>query len=305
LGLSLNEYGFSPLKEWKQSKKVPACQTEDAIYKVLGMNYIPPEIRENLGEFDAAAKGSLPQPIKQDNLRGVFHCHTTYSDGRSTLKEMTKFAKLQGWEYWGVSDHTGAAGHAKGMTREQIRKQHKEIDSLNKSLKGMRIFKGVECEILPDGKLDMSDEELSAFDYVVATIHSNLNMTEKEATVRLVNAIKNTRVSFLGHPTGRMLLESEGYPVNMQEVIDAAADYGKGLEINSDPMRLDLDWRSLRYVKEKKVKVFINPDAHSAEEMLNVRYGVGIARKGWLESDDVVNTWPLTKVEAFFKSQRS
>jgi len=305
LGLSLNEYGFTPLKEWKRSKKVPSCQSEEAIYKTLGMAYIPPEIRENLGECDAAEKGLLPHLVEQDDLRGTFHCHTSYSDGRSTLTEMTAFARKHGWEYWGVADHSGSAVYARGLTKERIREQHREIDFMTGSLKGIRIFKGIECDILPDGDLDMSDDELSAFDYVVASIHSKLNMTEKEATSRLVKALKNRSVSFIGHPTGRILLEREGYPLNMQEVIEAAADYGKGLEINSHPVRLDLDWRSLRYAKEKRVKIFINPDAHSAEGLLDVRYGVGIARKGWLESDDIVNTWPLKKVEAFFRSQRS
>jgi len=305
LGLSLNEYGFTPLKEWKRSKKVPSCQSEEAIYKTLGMAYIPPEIRENLGECDAAEKGLLPHLVEQDDLRGTFHCHTSYSDGRSTLTEMTAFARKHGWEYWGVADHSGSAVYARGLTKERIREQHREIDFMTGSLKGIRIFKGIECDILPDGDLDMSDDELSAFDYVVASIHSKLNMTKKEATSRLVKALKNRSVSFIGHPTGRILLEREGYPLNMQEVIEAAADYGKGLEINSHPVRLDLDWRSLRYAKEKRVKIFINPDAHSAEGLLDVRYGVGIARKGWLESDDIVNTWPLKKVEAFFRSQRS
>jgi len=305
LGLSLNEYGFTPLKEWKRSKKVPSCQSEEAIYKTLGMAYIPPEIRENLGECDAAEKGLLPHLVEQDDLRGTFHCHTSYSDGLSTLTEMTAFARKHGWEYWGVADHSGSAVYARGLTKERIREQHREIDFMTGSLKGIRIFKGIECDILPDGDLDMSDDELSAFDYVVASIHSKLNMTKKEATSRLVKALKNRSVSFIGHPTGRILLEREGYPLNMQEVIEAAADYGKGLEINSHPVRLDLDWRSLRYAKEKRVKIFINPDAHSAEGLLDVRYGVGIARKGWLESDDIVNTWPLKKVEAFFRSQRS
>ena len=305
LGLSLNEYGFTPLKEWKRSKKVPSCQSEEAIYKTLGMAYIPPEIRENLGECDAAEKGLLPHLVEQDDLRGTFHCHTSYSDGRSTLTEMTAFARKHGWEYWGVADHSGSAVYARGLTKERIREQHREIDFMTGSLKGIRIFKGIECDILPDGDLDMSDDELSAFDYVVASIHSKLNMTKKEATSRLVKALKNRSVSFIGHPTGRILLEREGYPLNMQEVIEAASDYGKGLEINSHPVRLDLDWRSLRYAKEKRVKIFINPDAHSAEGLLDVRYGVGIARKGWLESDDIVNTWPLKKVEAFFRSQRS
>ena len=303
LGLSLNEYGFSALKEWKKSKKVPVCSKEEDIYKTLGLAYIPPELRENLGEFEAAEKNRIPRLLEMGDLRGTFHCHTTYSDGRSTLKEMAAAAKKQGWDYWGVADHSGTAVYAHGLTKERIRAQHAEIDLLNSSLKGFRVFKGIECDILPDGSLDMSDDDLSAFDYVVASIHSKLNMSENEATSRLIKALKNKRVTFVGHPTGRILLERDAYPVNIREVIDAAADYGKGMEINSHPVRLDLDWRILRYVKEKKVKIFINPDAHSAGGLLDVRYGVGIARKGWLEAPDVVNTWPLKKVAAFFGGQ--
>ena len=299
LGLSLNEYGFSALKEWKRSKKIPLCSKEKDIYKTLGVAYIPPELRENLGEFEAAERNRIPRLVEVGDLRGTFHCHTTYSDGRSTLKEMAAVARKQGWSYWGVADHSGTAVYANGMTKEKITAQHTEIDLLNESVKDFKIFKGIECDILPDGSLDMSDDELSVFDYVVAAIHGKLNMSEKEATGRLIKGLKNKLVSFIGHPTGRILLERDGYLVNIQEVIDAAADYGKGLEINSHPTRLDLDWRTLRHVKDKKVKIFINPDAHSANDLLDVRYGVGIARKGWLEPKDVVNTWPLKKVVAF------
>ena len=305
LGLSLNEYGFTALKEWRLGKKVPLCKDESAIYRSLGMAYIPPEMRENIGEHEAAAKNAIPKLVEEKDFRGTFHCHTTYSDGQGTVTEMTAKAMAFGWEYWGVADHSGTAVYARGLTPGRIAEQLHEIDSLNRSLKDFRIFKGIECDILPDGSLDTPDEVLSAFDYVVASIHSKLNMTEKEATNRLTKAIKNKYVSFIGHPTGRILLERDGYPVNMQQVIDTAADYGKGLEINSHPVRLDLDWRSLKYAKEKKVKIFVNPDAHTAEGLSDIRYGVGIARKGWLECDDVVNTWALKKVETFFKGQRA
>ena len=305
LGLSLNEYGFTALKEWRRGKKVPLCKDESAIYRLLGMAYIPPEMRENIGEHEAAAKNAIPKLVEEKDFRGTFHCHTTYSDGQGTVTEMTAKAMAFGWEYWGVADHSGTAVYARGLTPGRIAEQLHEIDSLNRSLKDFRIFKGIECDILPDGSLDTPDEVLSAFDYVVASIHSKLNMTETEATNRLIKAIKNKYVSFIGHPTGRILLERDGYPVNMQQVIDTAADYGKGLEINSHPVRLDLDWRSLKYAKEKKVKIFVNPDAHTAEGLSDIRYGVGIARKGWLECDDVVNTWALKKVETFFKGQRA
>src|SRR3990172_7589391 len=205
LGLSLNEYGFTALKEWRLGKKVPLCKDESAIYRSLGMAYIPPEMRENIGEHEAAAKNAIPKLVEEKDFRGTFHCHTTYSDGQGTVTEMTAKAMAFGWEYWGVADYSGTAVYARGLTPERIAEQLHEIDSLNRSLKGFRIFKGIECDILPDGSLDTPDEVLSAFDYVVASIHSKLNVTETEATNRLIKAIKNKYVSFIGHPTGRIL----------------------------------------------------------------------------------------------------
>jgi DNA polymerase (family 10) len=295
-GWSLNEYRFSYITEpasSKKTKKIPVCKIEKDIYKALDLHFIPPEIRENTGEIEYAKKHPIPRLIEYEDIRGTFHCHTTDSDGFSTLEQMVSEAKKIGWSYIGISDHSKAAAYAGGLSIERIRAQMKEIDKLNKKDSNFRVFKGSECEIFTDGSLDYNDKLLSEFDYVVASIHSKFNMTEDEATKRIIKALKHKYVTMIGHPTGRLLLEREAYPVNMKAVIDAASDYGKSIEINSHPARLDLDWRFVRYAKQKRVPIYINPDAHRIDGLSHVRYGIGIARKGWLESKDVVNTLTL------------
>lgn len=295
-GWSLNEYGFSEIgAEAKRgkAKKVVRCKDEADLYKALNLCYIPPELRENAGEFDAAERDALPDLIEEPDIRGTFHCHTTYSDGVNSLEQMAKAAKELGWEYLGIADHSKVAAYAGGLSEERVKAQFKEIDELNKRLKGFRIIKGTECDILPNGDLDWSEKMLATFEYVVASVHSSFKNDEKEMTKRIVKALKNKHVTMLGHPTGRLLLSREGYPVNMVEIINCAADYGKVIEINSHPTRLDLDWRLVKYAKEKGVKIAINPDAHNIEGLRDVIYGVGIARKGWLEKKDVLNTRSL------------
>lgn len=292
-GWSLNEYGFSKLGTEEargKPKRLIACRNEEELYGALELSYIPPELRENMGEIEAARSGALPHLIEESDIRGTFHCHSTYSDGSNSIAEMAKAAMALGWEYIGIADHSKIAAYAGGLSAERVKLQHKEIESLNGSLRGFRIFKGTEVDILPDGSLDWSDRVLSGFDFVVASIHSKFKMTEKEATKRIIKAVRNKYVTMLGHPTGRLLLEREGYPVNMIEVINAAADHGTMIEINSHPLRLDLDWRLCKYAKEKGVRISINPDAHNIHGLTHVRYGVGIARKGWLEKQDVINT---------------
>lgn len=302
-GWSLNEYGFSYIEgeAKKEISRIPRCKSEADVYRALGLAYIPPELRENMGEIEAARKGELPTLIEEKDLRGTFHCHTTYSDGANTIEEMAKGAIKRGWSYWGVADHSQTAAYAGGMDIAKIKAQHKEIDELNRHVKNFRIFKGTECDILPDGSLDYPDSVLARFEYVVAAIHSKLNMTEQEATRRLVKALKNKHVTMLAHPTGRILLSRDGYPVNMLEVINAAADYGKAIEINAHPFRLDLDWKFVKYAKSKGVPIVINPDAHNVDGLNDVQYGVGVARKGWLEARDVLNTWDVSEIERFFR----
>ncbi|MBI3787540.1 MAG: PHP domain-containing protein, partial [Ignavibacteriales bacterium] len=306
-GWSLNEYEFSKIEEEKAPKKIkpiPKCKDEAEIYEALGLTYVPPELRENMGEMEASKHSAIPNLITEKDLRGTFHCHTTFSDGANTLEEMTKAAQKKGWDYLGIADHSQIAAYAGGLSPAKVKEQHKAIDKLNASLKNFRVFKGTECDILPDGSLDFPDKVLSSFEYVVISVHSKFKMTEEEGTKRIIKALKNKYVTLLGHPTGRLLLSREGYPVNMIEVINAASDYGKGIEINSHPFRLDLDWRLVKYAKEKGVPIFINPDAHNTDGLNDVQYGVGIARKGWLETKNVVNAWDVKKVEKFLASLR-
>ncbi|MBI3363433.1 MAG: DNA polymerase/3'-5' exonuclease PolX [Ignavibacteriae bacterium] len=303
-GWSLNEYGFSELgsKEKRgKAKRVVTCTTEEHIYHAVGLRYVPPELRENTGEIEAAEHDTIPRLIEESDIRGTFHCHTTYSDGQNTLREMADAARNLGWEYIGIADHSKIAAYAGGLSPERLKLQFKEIDELNKTLKGITVLKGTEVDILIKGTLDWSDGVLSQFDYVVASIHSSFAMSETEATKRVIKAIRNKYVTMLGHPTGRLLLQREGYPVNMNEVIKAAADYGKVIEINSDPHRLDLDWRLCKYAKELGVRVSINPDAHTIHGLRNVHYGVGIARKGWLEKKNVINTMKLKDILTFLQ----
>lgn len=301
-GWSLNEYGFSHLgaeEKRGKAKRIVKCRDEEDIFEALELSYIPPELRENMGEIDAARSGKIPRLIEDNDIRGTFHCHTTYSDGANTLEEMAEAAKALGWEYLGIADHSKIAAYAGGLSEEKVKRQNKEIDKLNGRLQGFRIFKGTEVDILRDGSLDWNDRVLSTFDYVVASVHSVFHMTEVEMTKRIIRAIKNKYVTMLGHPTGRLLLEREGYPVNMVTIIDAAADYGKVIEINSHPMRLDIDWRLCKYAKEKGVKFSINPDAHNVDGLKDVFYGVAVARKGWLEKKNVVNAWEVNEVVKF------
>ncbi len=302
-GWSLNEYAFTPA-EGKKGKKPPRCTDERTIYKALGLTYIPPEVRENGGEFEAASEKELPELVTDADIRGTFHCHTNASDGLSTLEQMAEAAQALGWSYLGIADHSQAASYANGLTSDRVRAQWKAIDRLNARAKGFVVFKGTECDILPDGSLDFPDGLLSGFDYVVASIHSKFKMTEAEATKRVIRALQHKQVTMLGHPTGRLLLEREGYPLDLAQVIQAAADHGKSIEINAHPMRLDLDWRWVRSAKEKGVKICINPDAHHTDGLRDTFYGVGIARKGWLEPADVVNTYTKANVDRFFRRVR-
>ncbi|MFN0157037.1 MAG: DNA polymerase/3'-5' exonuclease PolX [Bacteroidota bacterium] len=302
-GLSLNEYGFSKLDSEEtrgKAKQVVKCKDESDIYEALDLKYVAPELRENMGEMDAAEKGTLPTLVEWGDITGTFHCHTTYSDGVNTIEQMAKAAKALGWKYLGLADHSKSAAYAGGLTEPCVQEQHREIDSLNSKLKGFRILKGTECDILANGDLDWSDSVLASFEYVVASVHSVFNLSEAEMTRRIIKAITNKYVTMLGHPTGRLLLSRDGYPVDMIKVIDAAADHGKIIEINAHPLRLDLDWRLCKYAREKGVLIAINPDAHNVEGLSDVRYGVGIARKGWLEAKDVLNTRSLNNVLKYF-----
>ncbi len=303
-GWSLNEYGFSKIGSKEKRGKVKRminCKTEEDIFKALKLSFIPPELRENMGEIDSARADNLPVLINNNAIRGTFHCHTNSSDGMNTLEEMAESAQKLGWEYLGIADHSKSAAYAGGLNYDRLKLQIKEIEKLNSTFKNFRLLSGTEADILPDGSLDWNDDIMKQLDFVVAAIHSKFKMTEVESTKRIIKAIKNKHVTMLGHPTGRLLLERDGYPVNMIDVINAAADYGKVIELNSHPMRFDLDWRYCKYAKEKRVIISINPDAHNIGGLNDVFNGVGIARKGWIEKTDVLNTMSLKNILNFLK----
>jgi DNA polymerase (family 10) len=268
----------------------PDGESEATLYAALGLPYIEPELREGEGELEAAEAGRLEPLVEADHIQGIFHNHTSASDGSATLDEMVAGAKGLGYRYIGISDHSQSAFYANGLKEDRIREQHAAIDALRKRVSGIAVFKGIEADILADGSMDYPDDVLARFDFVIASVHSRFNLSGAEQTARIVRALSNLFVTMLGHPTGRLLLSREGYRVDMAKVIEAAAEYGKVLEINANPHRLDLDWRVCRAVKAKGVKVSINPDAHAVDGLSDVPFGVNVARKGGLTARDVINT---------------
>lgn len=280
---------------------------EAELYDALALPWMAPELREGSGEIEAAADGSLPDLVDVEDLRGCFHCHTTYSDGRATLVEMAEAALERGWGYLGIADHSRNAAYAGGLTPDRIAQQHDEVDAWNEQNGGrLWLFKGIEADILPDGTVDFDGEGvLESFDYVVASVHSSFGMPRREMTRRIRRAISNPNVTFLGHATGRRLLQRDGYDVDVYAILEKAAELGVAVEINADPNRLDLDWRYWRDATALGIRTAINPDAHSTRALDNVHYGVKVARKGWLRPDDVVNTWDLGEVRAFFARGRN
>ena len=301
--LSLNEYGFSPAREEEKSAKELGssikCRDEEDLYKALKLDYVPPELREDMGEIEAAEKGALPKLVELSNLRGTFHCHSTWSDGIESVESMAKAALDLGLEYLGIADHSKSERQANGLDEKRVRQQAEEIKSLQAKFakEDFRIFFGTECDILSDGSLDFDDKTLALFDYVVAAVHQGFTMDADKMTRRICQALAHPRVTMLAHPTGRLLLEREGYAVNMPEVIEAAAKHNKIIEINAHPYRLDMDWRLWKRAKELGVKCSINPDAHSIPDFQYLAVGIGIARKGWLTKADVINCLPLKEVE--------
>ncbi|HXV13172.1 MAG TPA: PHP domain-containing protein, partial [Candidatus Krumholzibacteria bacterium] len=298
LGFKLNEYG---LFEGEHAVKI---MDEEALFAKLGMDFIPPELRENAGEIEAAEEHTLPKLIEVGDIRGTFHCHTTYSDGRSTLREMAEAAKAMGLEYLGIADHSQTAVYAGGMDKAKVKKQKREIEKLNEELAPFVLFAGIESDILAEGQLDYDDETLSLFDHVVASVHGQFTGTEAQMTKRIVTAVSNPLTTMLGHPTGRLLLSRDGYPLNLTAVFEACAAHKVMIEINAHPYRLDLDWRHLRTAKDMGVHFVINPDAHHTSEIGYFRYGVGVARKGWLTKGDVFNTRNAAEVRRRFEARR-
>lgn len=279
--------------------------SEEAIYEKASLAFVAPELREDLGEIELAKSGSLPILIGYDDLKGSLHNHSTWSDGVNTLEEMALYCKdhLQ-LEYLGICDHSRSAFYAKGLNEQQVYAQHKEIDLLNARLAPFRIFKGIESDILYDGSLDYSEEVLKTFDFVVASVHSILRMDEAKATSRLITAIENPYTTILGHPTGRLLLSRKGYPIDYKKVIDACAANKVVIEINANPLRLDLDWRWHRYALEKGVLLSVNPDAHRTEGFHDMKYGVLVGRKGGLQAAQCLNTFTLEDITQYFNNKK-
>ncbi len=293
-GLKLNEY------ELAGEKKSVKCKDESDIFAALDLDYIPPELREDTGEIEAAAAHQLPSLIEFANLKGTFHCHTNWSDGAATLEEMAEAARSRGLTYLGIADHSQTAAYAGGLTVERVRKQQAEINTLNSKLKGIRLFKGTESDILPDGRLDFPDDVLESFDYVVASVHSAFFMGREEMTARVIRAVTHPRCTMLGHATGRLLLKRDGFQINLDAVIDACARSDTMIEINANPYRLDLDWQYCKRAKAKGVRLVINPDAHSTNGLDHLQFGVDVARRGWLEVADVLNTRSCSDVAQLF-----
>lgn len=285
--------------------KIPQGTTEKEIYSQLGIAYIEPELREGLDEVELAKNNTLPELITFDDLKGTLHNHSTYSDGVHSLAEMARYCKeVLGLEYLGICDHSKTAVYANGLTRERLEQQWAEIDLLNQQLAPFKIFKGIESDILSDGSLDYPDEILAKFDFVVTSVHSNLKMDEQKATTRLIKAIENPYTTILGHPTGRLLLSRAGYPLDFKKIIDACAANNVVIEINANPLRLDLDWRWHRYALEKGVLLSINPDAHRTEGLLDMHYGVFVARKGGLSAEKCLNAFSLDQITSYFQRKK-
>ncbi|HEX7977490.1 MAG TPA: DNA polymerase/3'-5' exonuclease PolX [Gemmatimonadaceae bacterium] len=278
---------------------------EATLYAHAGLPFIPPELREGRGELAIAARGSIPALVETSDLRGVLHCHSTWSDGKATIAEMADAARERGWSYIGITDHSESAFYAGGLSRDRVAAQHDEIDALNAARTDVRILKGVECDILADGSLDYGDALLDRFDFVVGSVHSRFSMDRATMTARVLRAFDDPRLTILGHPTGRLLLSREPYPIDLDAVIDKAGEVGVAIELNADPHRLDLDWRHIPYARERGVPIEIGPDAHSPRGLDHVNTGVGIARKGGLTAGDVLNTRSADDVLAFARARRA
>jgi len=279
-------------------------EDEDAFFTALDLLPIPPEMREAMGEVEASARHELPDLVVYEDLRGILHCHSDYSDGVATIEELAEGAIERGWDYIGISDHSESAFYARGLKRDRLLRQHEEIDEINARLKNFRILKGIEADILADGRVDYDSDVLDTFDYVIGSIHSRFSMDGDAMTKRVLAALDDPHLTILAHPTGRLLLSREPYPLDVEAVLEKAAQVGVSVELNADPHRLDLDWRYCRRAKELGVTIEIGPDAHSVPGLDNVHFGIGLARKAWLESGEILNTRGADDVLAFARKRR-
>jgi len=299
-GVSLAASGLADAK----GNSIPT-RDERAIYESAGLAFVEPELREGLGEVAAAERGGLPKLLTSKDIRGVLHCHTLYSDGKATIADMAAAARERGYSYIGITDHSQSAFYANGMPRDRILAQIEEIDEINATLTDFRVLKGVEADILADGRIDYDDDILDRLDFVVASIHSRFAMDRDGMTARILRALDDPRVTILGHPTGRLLLSRQPYPLDLDAVLEKAVALGVAVELNADPKRLDLDWRHLKRAKQLGATVAIGPDAHSPKGLDVMEVGVGIARKGWLEAADILNAGTADEVLSFARARRS
>jgi DNA polymerase (family X) len=277
--------------------KLIAADTEKQIYEALGLQFIERELREGSDEIERALSGELPKLVQDSDIRGILHAHTDQSDGGNTLEEMAEAAMERGYQYLGVADHSKSAGYAGGLTVEQIKQQHRDIDRLNRRYgRRFRVLKGIESDILEDGSLDYSNDVLALFDFVVASVHSKFRLDKAAQTERIIRAVSNPFTTILGHPTGRQLLRRPGYEIDVPGVLQACANHGVSVEINANPWRLDLDWRWHRQALELGCTMSINPDAHSIAELDLTHWGVEMARKGEVPKERVLNCLALTEI---------
>ncbi len=292
MGLTLNEYGLFRL----DNNARVASATEEEIYAAVGLPWIPPELRENCGELDAALEGRLPKLVRAADIRGDLHMHTTETDGRATLEEMAEAARALGYEYIAITDHSKALAMANGLDEERVVAFARRIRELNRDGGlGIHIFSGLECDIRREGEMDIAEDALAELDFVIGSVHSYMNLEAAEMTDRLLRALESPSLRVLGHPTGRMLLHRDPYPFDFDAVAAAAARRNVWMEINASPERLDLGGAQARSAKARGVKFIINTDAHHPKHLLNMPYGVTMARRGWLEAADVMNTLPLDR----------
>jgi len=300
-GLSLNEYDFTGEGD------LPDVREERDIYRALGLDWVPPELRENRGEIEAADAGNLPRLVDLDNLRGTFHNHTVASDGSHTLEEMAAAAIDHGLQYLGIADHSKSSFQANGLHEDRLLEQVATIRKLNEDFENFQLFAGSEVDILKDGSLDFEDDVLAQLDYCVASVHNVFTLSEKEMTKRMIRAMENEHVTMIGHLTGRLLLRRDPYALDIEKIIDCAAETRTVIELNCNPWRLDMDWRWWHRARDRNVLTSINPDAHATEQLQFLAYGIRLARKGWLRREDIVNTRPLEEMTSWLalpKEQR-
>jgi DNA polymerase (family 10) len=281
-------------------------KSEEELFELAGMQYIPPEMREGIDEVPCAMEGTLPELIGESDFRGMLHVHSTWSDGQNSIAEMAEGARSLGYGYLLICDHSKAAFYANGLDERRLEAQGREIDEINKRYDPaeFRVLKGTECDILADGSMDFSDDVLASLDAVVASIHSGFHLPEEAQTERLCGALRNPYVPILGHPTGRLLLTRKGYDIDHRRVINCAAEHGRSIELNANPHRLDLNWRMIKYARRKGVKIAVNPDAHSVAGYGVMRYGVKIGRKGWLTKNDLLNAMTAEEFLAFARGAK-